>query len=65
MRNLNNLTNRALNQVGDLFDEVESTNTRQAAKRAPSSNLLWAQVEATLKQYGIDTGEPWPLSTAK
>jgi hypothetical protein len=64
-RNLNNLTNRALNQVGDLFDEVESTNTRQAAKRAPSSNLLWAQVEATLKQYGVDTGEPWSLSTAK
>jgi hypothetical protein len=64
-RNLNNLTNRALNQVGDLFDEVESTNTRQAAKRAPSSNLLWAQVEATLKQYGVDTGEPWTLSTAK
>jgi hypothetical protein len=48
-----------------VFDEVESTNTRQAAKRAPSSNLLWAQVEATLKQYGVDTGESWSLSTAK
>jgi hypothetical protein len=64
-RNLNNLMNRALNQIGDLFDEVESTNTRQAAKKAPSSNLLWAQVEATLKQYGVDTGEPWSLSAAK
>jgi hypothetical protein len=64
-RNLNNLMNRALNQIGDVFAEVESTNTGQAAKRAPSSNLLWAQVEATLKQYGVDTGESWSLSTAK
>ena len=64
-RNLNKLTNRALNQVGDVFDEVDSTNTRQAARKAPSSSLLWAQVEATLKQYGVDTGDPWLLSTAK
>jgi hypothetical protein len=64
-RNLNNVMNRALNQVGDVFDQVDSTNTQQAAKRAPSSNLLWAQVEARLKQYGVDTGEPWSLSTAK
>jgi hypothetical protein len=64
-KNLNRLTNRALNQVGDVFDDVDSTNTRQAANKAPSSNLLWAQVEATLKQYGVDTGEPWSLSTAK
>ena len=64
-RNLNKLTNRALNQVGDVFDEVNSANTEQAARKAPSSNLLWAQVEATLKRYGVDTGEPWSLSTAK
>ncbi len=64
-KNLNKLTNRALDQVGDVFDEVDSTNTRRAAKMAPGSNLLWAQVEATLKQYGVDTGEPWSLSTAK
>ena len=63
--NLNNLTNRALNQVGDVFDDVNATHTEQAAKKAPRSNLLWAQVEATLKQYGVDTGEPWSLSTAK
>jgi hypothetical protein len=63
--NLNRLTNRALNQVGDVFDEVDRTNTQQAAKSAPSSNLLWTQVESTLKQYGVDTGEPWSLSTAK
>jgi len=62
---LNRLTNRALNQVGDVFDEIDSTNTQRAAKKAPSSNLLWAQVEATLKQYGVDTGEPWSLSAAK
>ena len=63
--NLNDLTNRALNQIGDVFDDVNDTNTQQAAKRAPRSNLLWAQIEATLKQYGIDTGEPWSLSSAR
>ena len=64
-RRLNELTNRALNQIGDVFDEVDSTHTQRAAKKAPSSNLLWAQVEATLRQYGVDTGEPWSLSTAR
>ena len=64
-KNLNHLTNRALNQVGDVFDAVGNTDTPQAARKAPSSSLLWAQVEATLKQYGVDTGEPWSLSTAK
>jgi hypothetical protein len=63
--NLNRLTNTALSQVGDVFDEVNTTNTRQAALKAPASNLLWAQIEATLKQYGVDTGDPWTLSTAK
>ena len=63
--NLNNLTNRALNQVGDVFDDVNGTNTQQAAKKAPLSNLLWAQLEATLKQYGVDTGPPWSLSSAR
>jgi hypothetical protein len=48
-----------------VFDEINSANTEQAARKAPSSNLLRAQVEATLKQYGVDTGEPWSLSTAK
>ena len=64
-RSLNRLTNTALNQVGDVFDEVNDTNTRQAALKAPASILLWARIEATLKQYGVDTGEPWTLSTAK
>jgi hypothetical protein len=48
-----------------VFDEINSANTEQAARKAPSSNFLRAQVEATLKQYGVDTGEPWSLSTAK
>ena len=48
-----------------MFDEVNATNTRQAALKAPASNFLWAQIEATLKQFGVDTGEPWTLSTAK
>jgi hypothetical protein len=63
--NLNKLTDQALNQIGDLFDDVNDTNTQQAAMKAPRSNLLWAQVEGTLKQYGVDTGEPWSLSNAK
>jgi len=63
--NLNHLTNRALNQVGDVFDDVDGTKTQQAAKKAPRSALLWAGVETTLKQYGIDTGEPWSLSNAR
>jgi hypothetical protein len=64
-RALNNQTNRALNEIGDVFDDVNDTNTHQAAKRAPRSNLLWAQVEAALKLYGVDTGEPWSLSSAR
>jgi hypothetical protein len=64
-KSLNRLANTALNQVGDVFDEVNATNTRQAALKAPASNLLWGRIEATLQQYGIDTGEPWTLSTAK
>jgi hypothetical protein len=62
---LNKLMNRALNQVGDVFDEVNSTHTEQAAKTAPRSNRSWAQVEATLKLYGVDTSELWSLSSAK
>jgi hypothetical protein len=64
-KNLNRLTNTALNQVGDLFDDVDNANTEQAANKASRSNLLWARIEITLKQYGVDTGEPWSLSTAK
>jgi hypothetical protein len=63
--NLNRLTNRALSQVGDVFDQVNATNTQLAATKAPRSNLLWAQVEATLKQYGVDTGDPWSLSSVR
>ena len=64
-KKLNKLMNRALNQVGDVFDDVNSTDTEQAARTAPRSNRSWAQVEATLKLNGVDTGEPWSLSTAK
>ena len=64
-KGLNELTNRALNHVGDLFDDVDNTHTQRAAQRAPSSNLSWAQVEARLKQYGVDTGDPRSLRTAK
>ena len=64
-KGLNELTNRALNHLGDVFDDVNSTHTQRAAQRAPSSNLLWARVEAGLEQYGVDTGGPWSLSTAR
>ena len=64
-KRLNQLTNRALNQVGDVFDEVDSTHTQRAATRAPRSNLLWSQVETALEQYGVDTGDPWSLSSAR
>jgi len=64
-KKLNRLMNRALNQVGDVFDDVNSTDTEQAARTAPRSNNSWAQVEAALKLYGVDTGEPWSLSTAR
>jgi hypothetical protein len=62
-KKLDKLMNRALNKVGDVFDAVNSIDTEQAARTAPRSNDSWAQVEATLKLYGVDTGEPWSLST--
>jgi hypothetical protein len=62
-KDLNKLMNRALNQVGDVFDEVDLTATDKAARTAQRSNRLWAQVESKLKTYGVDTGEPWSLST--
>jgi hypothetical protein len=64
-KSLNKLINKALDQVGDVFDEVDRADTEAAADRAPRSNLLWAQVEITLKQYGVDTGAPWSISMAK
>jgi hypothetical protein len=63
-KNLNRLMTKALNQVGDVFDEVNITETETAAKKAPRSNRLWAQVQATMNSYGVDTGESWSLSTA-
>jgi hypothetical protein len=62
-KKLNRLLNRALNEVGDVFDEVNMTDTQAAARKAPRSSRLWAQVEATLKADGVDTGASWSLST--
>jgi len=62
---LDKLMNRALNNVGDVFDQVNTTDTEEAAKTAPRSNSSWAQVEATLKIYGVDTGEPSSLGAPK
>jgi hypothetical protein len=53
--------NRALNKVGDVFDEVDST--KSAANNAPPQQPFVAHVEATLKAYGVDTGEPWSMTT--
>jgi hypothetical protein len=62
-KDLNKLMNRALNRLGDVFDEVNITATDEAAETARRSNRLWTQVEARLKADGVDTGEPWSLST--
>jgi hypothetical protein len=62
-RNLNRLMNRALNRVGDVFDAISVADSETAADLAPASNRPWAEVEATLKADGVDTGPPWSLST--
>ena len=44
-KKLNKLMNRALNQVGDVFDDVNSTDTEQAARtdsaKQPLSGRKW------------------------
>jgi hypothetical protein len=62
-KSLNKLIGKALSQVGDVFDNCSTGCDRKAAPDARRSNQLWAQVEATLKFYGVHTGEPWALST--
>jgi hypothetical protein len=62
-KNLNRLMNRALNRVGDVFDAISLADSEAAADLAPGSNRLWAEIEATLKADGVDTGPPWSLST--
>jgi hypothetical protein len=61
-KSLNRLTNRALNEAGDVFDAVKDKKYRNATEDSYKANALWAQVEAKLKSYGVDTGEPWKLS---
>jgi hypothetical protein len=61
-RSLNKVTNRALSEAGDVFDSVEGKKYRTATEDSYKANALWAQVEAQLKSYGVDTGEPWKLS---
>ena len=63
-RSFNRLVNNALNKIGDVFDEVNNTQTGLAATDALRSNRLWSEVEVTLKGYGVDTGVPWSMSTA-
>jgi hypothetical protein len=59
-RKLNKQIDTALNRVGDAFDDYGFDD----AKAVGRSEGLWAKIEATLKLYGIDTGEPWALSGA-
>jgi hypothetical protein len=61
-KGLNRLTNRALNEAGDVFDGVKDKKYVSAEEDSYSANALWAEVEAKYKGYGIDTGEPWTLS---
>jgi hypothetical protein len=58
-RKLNALTNKALDCVGDAFDNYGY----DGAKAADRCEARWAKIEATLKLYGVNTGEPWQLST--
>jgi hypothetical protein len=63
-QSLNKLMNRALNEVGDVFEEVESTRERRE-QRSPRRPFV-AHVEATRKVYGgVDTGEPGSVSTPR
>jgi hypothetical protein len=61
-KSLNRVTNRALSEAGDVFDSVEGKKYRTATEDSYKTNALWAEVEAKLKGYGVDTGEPWKLS---
>jgi hypothetical protein len=61
-KGLNRLTNRALNEAGDVFDGVKDKKYVSAQEDSYSANAQWAEVEAKYKVYGIDTGEPWTLS---
>jgi hypothetical protein len=62
-RTLNKLIDKALSQLADVFDEIND-DFASAGQGAARSNRLWAQVEAKLTSYGVETGEPWALSTA-
>jgi hypothetical protein len=61
-KSLNRGMDRALNDVGDVFDGVKDKKYKSATEDSYSANAGWAQVEAKLKSYGVDTGEPWTLS---
>jgi hypothetical protein len=55
---LNKQIDTALNRAGDAFDNIGFDD----AKAVGRSEGMWAKIEAKLKSYGVDTGEPWALS---
>jgi hypothetical protein len=59
-RKLNKQMDQALNRAGDAFDNCGF----DGAKAVARSEGLWSQIEATLKLYGVDTGQPWALGGA-
>jgi hypothetical protein len=61
-KRLNKGTDRALNEAGDVFDAVNDKKYKNATEDSYTVNARWAEVEAKLKSYGVDTGEPWTLS---
>jgi hypothetical protein len=61
-KSLNKLTDRALNDVGDVFDAVKDKKYISALEDSYSANARWAKIETKLKSYGVDTGEAWTLS---
>jgi hypothetical protein len=57
-KDLNKRINKALDCVGDAFDNYGY----DGAKAVARCEGRWVKVEATLKLYGVDTGEAWILS---
>jgi hypothetical protein len=57
-KDLNKRINKAVDCVGDAFDNYGYDGEKAVAR----CEGRWAKIEATLKLYGVDTGEPWMLS---
>jgi hypothetical protein len=57
-KKLNKVMNKALDCVGDTFDHLGYVEQKGVVR----CEGRWAQIEAKLKGYGVNTGDPWTLS---